>query len=86
MVQEKNTKGTQTKKLADPTAATIDPASRQVIEHAHELSIETAFDRAVTMKPLRLKIRASSWKSRNGWGSTQQLTDADQNILTVNLY
>jgi len=64
--------------LADPVAATIDPASRQMIERAHELGVETAFDRAVTMKPLRLKIHASSWMSLNGWESTQPLT------LTVN--
>jgi len=73
MAAGKEIKETKTKKLADPVAATIDPASQQMIERAHELGIETAFDRAVTMKPLRLKIRASSWKSRNGWGSTQQL-------------
>lgn len=73
MVQKKDTKEPKTIKLADPVAATIDPASQQMIERAHELGIETAFDRAVTMKPLRLKIRASSWKSRNGWGSTQPL-------------
>ena len=72
MAEEKGVKEAKAKKLADPVAATIDPASRQMIEHAHELGIETAFDRAVTMKPLRLKIRASSRKLRNGWGSTQQ--------------
>ena len=49
MAAEKETKETNTKKLADPVAATIDPASRQMIERAHELGIETAFDRAVTM-------------------------------------
>ena len=54
MVQEKNTKETKTKKLADPVAATIDPASQQMIQRAHELGIETAFDRAVTMKPCNI--------------------------------
>ncbi len=73
MAAEKVVKEAKAKKLADPVAATIDPASQQMIERAHELGIETAFDRAVTMKPLRLRIRASSWKSRNDWGSTQQL-------------
>ena len=73
MAEEKVIKEAKSKKLADPVAATIDPASQQMIERAHELGIETAFDRAVTMKPLRLRIRVNSWKSHNGWGSTQPL-------------
>ena len=54
MAEEKGVKEAKAKKLADPVAATIDPASRQMIEHAHELGIETAFDRAVTMKPCNI--------------------------------
>ena len=54
MAAEKENKETKTKKLADPMAATIDIASRQMIERAHELGIETAFDRAVTMKPCNI--------------------------------
>ena len=54
MAAEKENKETKTKKLADPVAATIDIASRQMIERAHELGIETAFDRAVTMKPCNI--------------------------------
>ena len=54
MAAGKEIKETKTKKLADPVAATIDPASRQMIERAHELGIETAFDRAVTMKPCNI--------------------------------
>jgi hydroxylamine reductase (hybrid-cluster protein) len=33
---------------------TIDPASRQMIERSHELGIETAFDRALTLKPCNI--------------------------------
>ena len=54
MAEVKVVKEAKAKKLADPVAATIDPASRQMIEHAHELGIETAFDRAVTMKPCNI--------------------------------
>ena len=34
------------KKVADPIAATIDPASQQMIRRAQELGVETIFDRA----------------------------------------
>jgi carbon-monoxide dehydrogenase catalytic subunit len=34
------------KKVADPIAATIDPASQQMIRRAQELGIDTIFDRA----------------------------------------
>ena len=54
MAEEKVVKEVKAKKLADPVAATIDPASQQMIERAHELGIETAFDRAVTMKPCNI--------------------------------
>ena len=37
MAEEKAVKETKAKKLADPVAATIDPASQQMIERAHEL-------------------------------------------------
>ena len=54
MAEEKAVKEAKAKKLADPVAATIDPASQQMIQRAHELGIETAFDRAVTMKPCNI--------------------------------
>ena len=41
-------------KVADPIAATIDPASQQMIRRAQELNIETCFDRAVKMKPCNI--------------------------------
>jgi carbon-monoxide dehydrogenase catalytic subunit len=54
MAEEKEIKAVKTKKLADPEAATIDPASQQMIERSHELGIETAFDRALTLKPCNI--------------------------------
>jgi len=54
MEQKKDTKEPKSKKLADPVAATIDLASQQMIERAHELGIDTAFDRAVAMKPCNI--------------------------------
>ena len=42
------------KKVADPIAATIDAASQQMIRRAQELGVETAFDRAVTLKPCNI--------------------------------
>ena len=42
------------KKVADPIAASIDAATQQMIKRAQELGIETAFDRAVTMKPCNI--------------------------------
>lgn len=41
-------------RLADPEAASIDEATQQMIQRAHELGIETAFDRAVTLKPCNI--------------------------------
>jgi carbon-monoxide dehydrogenase catalytic subunit len=41
-------------KAADPVAATIDPASQQMIRRAQELNVETCFDRAVKMKPCNI--------------------------------
>jgi len=67
MVQEKEIKEARTKKLADPEAATIDPASRQMIQRAHELGIETAFDRAVTMKPCNIGTQGICCKNCGMW-------------------
>ena len=51
MAEKRELKEPKAKKLADPVAATIDPASQQMIQRAHDLGVETAFDRAVTLKP-----------------------------------
>ena len=63
MVQKEDAKEPKTMKLADPVAATIDPASRQMIERAHELGIETVFDRAVTMKPCNIGTQGTCCKN-----------------------
>jgi carbon-monoxide dehydrogenase catalytic subunit len=54
MADEKKAAETKEKKLADPVAASIDLATQQMIQRSHELGIETAFDRAVTMKPCNI--------------------------------
>ncbi|MGD1985988.1 MAG: carbon monoxide dehydrogenase, partial [Desulfobacterales bacterium] len=54
MAEKKETQAPKAKKLADPVAATIDPASQQMIQRAHDLGVETAFDRAVTLKPCNI--------------------------------
>ena len=54
MADEKKAAETKVKKLADPLAASIDAATQQMIQRSHELGIETAFDRAVAMKPCNI--------------------------------
>jgi carbon-monoxide dehydrogenase catalytic subunit len=54
MADEKKAADTKEKKLADPVAASIDAATQQMIQRSHELGIETAFDRAVSMKPCNI--------------------------------
>ena len=54
MTEEIADKEAKPKKAADPVAATIDPASQQMIQRSHELGIETAFDRALTLKPCNI--------------------------------
>jgi len=50
-------------KLADPIAATIDPASQQMIRRAQELNIDTVFDRAEQMKPCAIGIQGICCKN-----------------------
>ncbi len=42
------------KKVADPIAASIDPATQEMIVRAQQLNIDTIFDRAVTMRPCNI--------------------------------
>jgi carbon-monoxide dehydrogenase catalytic subunit len=53
-IEKKPVKPEKAKKVADPVAATIDPASQQMIRRAQELGVETAFDRAVSLKPCNI--------------------------------
>jgi carbon-monoxide dehydrogenase catalytic subunit len=49
--------------LADPEAASIDAATQQMIQRAHELGVETAFDRAVTLKPCNIGNQGTCCKN-----------------------
>ncbi len=49
------------KKMADPIAASIDPATQEMIARAQKLNIETVFDRAVTMKPCNIGVKTVPW-------------------------
>jgi len=50
-------------KTADPKAASIDPATRQMLARAQKLGIETVFDRAVTMKPCNIGNQGTCCKN-----------------------
>jgi carbon-monoxide dehydrogenase catalytic subunit len=63
LTDKQNVKPEKTKKVADPVAATTDPASRQMILRAQELGIETIFDRNVTMKPCNIGIQGTCCKN-----------------------
>jgi len=63
MAEEKASKDLRTDKLADPVSATIDEASQLMIQRAHELGIETVFDRAVTMKPCNIGTQGTCCKN-----------------------
>ena len=54
MSSEKKSSDIKEKRVADPVAASIDPATQQMLRRAQELGIETAFDRAVTLKPCNI--------------------------------
>ncbi|NOY70492.1 MAG: anaerobic carbon-monoxide dehydrogenase catalytic subunit [Deltaproteobacteria bacterium] len=56
-------KAAKAPKLADPVAATIDVASQQMIARAHELGVETIFDRAEQMKPCNIGIQGTCCKN-----------------------
>jgi carbon-monoxide dehydrogenase catalytic subunit len=51
------------KKVADPIAASIDPATQEMIARAQKLGIETVFDRAVTMKPCNIGMQGTCCKN-----------------------
>lgn len=50
-------------KVADPVAASIDVASQLMIKRAQELGIDTAFDRAVTMKACNIGTQGTCCKN-----------------------
>ena len=63
MTEPKNVPQTKGNKLADPQTATIDPATQEMIQHAHDLGIETAFDRAVAMKSCNIGTQGTCCKN-----------------------
>jgi carbon-monoxide dehydrogenase catalytic subunit len=63
MAEEKKEKAAKEKKMADPIAASIDPATQQMIARAQELGIDTVFDRAVTMKPCNIGVQGTCCKN-----------------------
>ncbi len=50
-------------KLADPVAASIDPATQELIARAQRLGIDTVFDRAVQMKPCNIGLQGICCKN-----------------------
>ncbi len=63
MAEVKQAVDSKAPKLADPEAATIDAATQQMIRRSHELGIETAFDRAVTLKPCNIGTQGTCCKN-----------------------
>jgi carbon-monoxide dehydrogenase catalytic subunit len=49
--------------MADPIAASIDPATQEMIVRAQELGIDTVFDRAVTMRPCNIGMQGTCCKN-----------------------
>ena len=63
MLADKNTNPAKPKKLADPYAVTIDPASQEMIQRSHDLGVETIFDRALSMKPCNIGAQGTCCKN-----------------------
>jgi len=61
MAEEKEK--TAKSKLADPIKASIDPATQEMIRRAHELGIDTIFDRAENMKPCNIGVQGTCCKN-----------------------
>jgi carbon-monoxide dehydrogenase catalytic subunit len=62
-MSEENEKTAKSPKLADPIMASVDPATQQMIARAHELNVETIFDRAISMKPCNIGIQGTCCKN-----------------------
>jgi anaerobic carbon-monoxide dehydrogenase catalytic subunit len=63
MAEDKEKIPAKAPKLADPVAATIDVASQEMIARAHELGVETVFDRAETLKPCAIGVQGICCKN-----------------------
>jgi carbon-monoxide dehydrogenase catalytic subunit len=62
-IEKKVVKEKKPKKLADPIAASIDPATQEMIVRAQELGIDTVYDRAVQMKPCNIGVQGTCCKN-----------------------
>lgn len=60
MTEEKRIK---ISKLADPVKASYEISTREMIERAQELGVETIFDRAITMKPCNIGNQGTCCKN-----------------------
>jgi carbon-monoxide dehydrogenase catalytic subunit len=56
-------KAAKPEKMADSIAASIDPATQEMIARAQKLGIETVFDRAVAMKPCNIGMQGTCCKN-----------------------
>lgn len=63
MSEEKQEKAAKGPKLADPVKASIDVATQEMIQRAHDLGVETIFDRAESMKPCNIGIQGTCCKN-----------------------
>ncbi|MEW5736182.1 MAG: anaerobic carbon-monoxide dehydrogenase catalytic subunit [Thermodesulfobacteriota bacterium] len=50
-------------KVADPVAASVDPATQEMLARAQKLGVETAFDRAEAMKPCNIGNQGTCCKN-----------------------
>ncbi|MGM0403577.1 MAG: anaerobic carbon-monoxide dehydrogenase catalytic subunit, partial [Thermodesulfobacteriota bacterium] len=62
-MKEEAPKSQKEQKLADPMAASVDAATREMIVRAQELGIETIFDRAEKMKPCNIGSQGTCCKN-----------------------
>ena len=63
MAEVTKEKAAKAKKVADPNAATIDAATKEMLARAAKLEIDTVFDRAVTMKPCNIGTQGTCCKN-----------------------
>ncbi len=62
-MKEEAPKSQKEQKLADPMAASVDAATREMIVRAQELGVETIFDRAEKMKPCNIGSQGTCCKN-----------------------
>ena len=63
MAEEKKVRAAKPKKMADPMAVSIDPATQEMLARAQKLEIDTVFDRAVTMRPCNIGNQGTCCKN-----------------------